>query len=711
VPYRRNTCFTGREAVLERLHAALQNGRDARIAVLSGLGGIGKTQTAVEYAYRFRDAYTAVLWTRADSAEELAQGLAQIAGQLGLAGAEAADRNVAVEATQRWLADAANSGWLLIADNADFIFPTWTPEAFEAFLPLRPTGSLLLTSRATAFDPLNVSSPILLMTMQPEEAILFLKHRVGRNEEMLPEGEQQALAQIVEHLGYLPLALEQAGAYIGIKQKSFAGYLSEYRRNTRKLLEEAKPKRGDYNRDPETREYHTVWTTWALNFQEVAEENPAAAELLRASAFLAPDAIPAELLLKAADQLGPTLAAAFAGADAETGWDRYDETLEPLTRYSLAQKDISGRTYTLHRLVQQVVRERLTEEERAVWRERMVRALCQAHPGYDFTSWAGCERLLPHWRVAAGYIQEDGLAFEEAGSLLNQMGYYLEERAQYREVELLFQQALAIRQQVLPEGDPDIAQSLSNLALLYKSQGRYEEAEPLYQQALAIRQHALPAVHPDFATSLSNLALLYYSQGRYEEAEPLYKQALTIQEQALPEVHPDIAQSLNNLALLYYSQGHYKEAEPLCQQALAIRQQVLPEVHPDIAQSLNNLALLYDSQGRSEDAEPLMKRALAIRQQVLPEVHPDIAQSLNNLAELYRSQGRYEEAEPLYKQAVGIMQEEPRAAHPNVAVVRANYAIVLEALGRVEAADAMRARAAAIREAHARQNEQRGGSS
>ena len=259
-----------------------------------------------------------------------------------------------------------------------------------------------------------------------------------------------------------------------------------------------------------------------------------------------------------------------------------------------------------------------------------------------------------------------------ATDLNNLAGLYYSQ-GRYSQAEPFFQRALAIKETSLPPDHPNLAISLNNLAQLYSSQGRYSEAEPLYQKALAIVEKSLPPDHPNLAISLNNLAELYRFQGRYSEAEPLYQRALVIDEKALPPDHPSLARNLNNLAAFYESQGRYSEAEPLCQKALAIVEKSLPPDHPDLATHLNNLALLYYSQGRYSEAEPLYQKALAIDQTSLLPDHPYLARDLNNLAELYYSQGRYSEAEPLYIQALRIVMQKLGENHPNTQKVSENY--------------------------------------
>ncbi len=228
VPYPRNPFFTGREQILKQLYEALKLGKTAALSqsqAICGLGGIGKTQTAIEYAYRYSDEYKAILWAKADSRESLVSDFVAIANLLSLPDKDAKDQYLVVAAVRRWL--DVNNDWLLILDNAD------APRLVEDFLPLNPKGHILLTSRAQVFDNLSITNPLELDKMLPEEAKQFLLKRPGYNN-LLP-AEIDAIEQLTQELDYLPLALEQAGAYITKLQCSFYDYLTSYRNGLRPI--------------------------------------------------------------------------------------------------------------------------------------------------------------------------------------------------------------------------------------------------------------------------------------------------------------------------------------------------------------------------------------------------------------------------------------------------------------------------------------------
>ena len=278
------------------------------------------------------------------------------------------DSNEVVAAVRRWL--GREPGYLLILDNAD------DPALVKPYLPPDPRGHVLLTSRAHNFDILGIRKPIGLPVLPPDEALEFLRKRTDR-EGPLDPAEQDAARTLAEELGYLPLALEQAAAYMVEHGNRSPSISTAYRALRLKLLDEMGPVTGEY---PET-----VRTTWKRNFDAVAAASPASIALLRLSAFFAPDAIPYELILEGASDLGEPLAPALASP---AGGDyALNKLLTPLARYSLVRRDPEARTYSVHRLVQAVLLDELTASTRKDLAERAVQVLDRAFPDVKYADW------------------------------------------------------------------------------------------------------------------------------------------------------------------------------------------------------------------------------------------------------------------------------------------------------------------------------------
>jgi tetratricopeptide (TPR) repeat protein len=628
VPSPRNSFFIGRDEILTRLRTQLQKGQATALSqpqAITGLGGIGKTQIAVEYAYRFHQDYQVVLWARAENNEVLTSSYVTIASLLKLPEREAQEQEITVQAVKVWL--QRHSGWLLILDNADDL------SLVPAFLPPALGGHLLMTTRA--FTVGHLASRIEVDTLTAEQGALFLLRRAAliapdaTLEQVSPQ-ERDLAMQVSQELGGLPLALDQAGAYLEATGAALAAYHQIYQQHRTALLAQRRAQGADH---PEP-----VATTWSLSFTRVEETNPAAADLLRLCAYLAPDAIPEEILTQGAEHLGAVLGPVASDAFL------LGQAIEALRAYSLVGRDPNLQTLSMHRLVQAVVRDALDAADRQIWVERAIRAVHATLPPVEHANWLQWERLLAHTQACAVWMDSQEIHLQEAARLLQQTGWYLTERARYSEAEPLLERAYQMREQQLGPEHLDTATSLNNLARLYRMQGKYEQAEPLYERALTIRERQLGPLHPHTAQSLNNLALLYHAQGKYEQAEPLYERALTVYEQQLGLEHPYTATDLNNLAELYRMQGKYEQAEPLYERALAIHEQQLGPLHPHTATGLNNLAGLYRMQGKYEQAEPLFERALAIREKQLGPLHPDTQISRGNYVALLRTMGRDAEA-------------------------------------------------------------------
>lgn len=291
VPYQRNPFFTGREDTLTHLHNTLTAGKTAALTqpqAISGLGGIGKTQTAVEYAYRYSSEYQAVHWAKADSLEALISDFVSIAGLLDLPLKNEKDQNVVVNAVKRWL--QSNNEWLLILDNVQ----VW--DLVNNFIPTGSKGHILLTTRAQATGP--IAENIEIEKMTTDEGASFLLRRAKLIDKATEEDHNKA-RELSEIMDGLPLALDQAGAYIEETQCGLSQYLDLYHKRRAELLK----RRGGFA----TGHPESVTTTFSLSFEKVGQANFAAVELLHLCAFLHPDDIPEEIITEGAPELGPVL--------------------------------------------------------------------------------------------------------------------------------------------------------------------------------------------------------------------------------------------------------------------------------------------------------------------------------------------------------------------------------------------------------------------
>ena len=607
--------FLGREAQLIQLHTHLGarpcgSHAPAVLAVLHGLGGMGKTRLALEYAWGHADTYGALLLVDADSPEALQRNLAALAGptRLNLPAQHETDEARQRAAVLQWL--GTHPGWLLILDNAD---SEAAAAAVEALLPQLAGGHLIVTSRISQW---SAGIPTLAVEKLPAKAAArFLLLRTEGQRRPDPDAPAAATTLAAE-LDHLALALEQAGAHIARQRLSFGQYLEKWRHQQQAVLKWHDPRLMHYPA--------SVATTWQTSF---AQLQPPARALLERLAWLAPDPIPESLLETpipdlAMDEGDPT------------------EALAELEAYSLVTRAAERPEFSVHRLVQAVTRHDLQGDgvpKRLVEALRWMEAAFVGDPT-DVRNWPVLDPLTPHARAVAGFSDEVGVT-EPTTYLFSELGVLLKSKAAYAEAEPLLRRALTIDTTVLGTDDPTTAIHLNNLALLLKETLRLAEAEPLMRQALAIDETNYGPNHPDTAPKLNNLAQLLMATGRLEDAEDMMLRALMISEKQ-DSAHPHIAIELSNLAVLLHRTNRSLQAEQLMDRALAIDEAHYRSTHPMVAIRLNNLAVLLHETNRSSKAEPLLRRALAIVRQTLWAEHPTAQTVLENYLAVLESLGK-----------------------------------------------------------------------
>jgi len=339
VSYHRNPNFTGREDILSNLRLSLTSGEPAAWKqAVTGMGGVGKTQLAVEYIYLHKTDYRVIWWIRSEEPAAMAAEYADLAASLDLPEKDSPDQTEITKAVKRWLEH--NSGWLLIFDNAR------DQKDVRDYLPQGGAGHLIVTSRNPDWS--GVAKLLSVEVFDRAESIDFLCKRTGQD-------DRKTADDLADELGDLPLALEQAGAYIETTGITLIDYQELFQSRRKELWDDETPP-PDYP--------CSVATTWSLAMEQVSKESPEAADLLNLCAFLAPDKISLEMLSEGAKHLPEPLAA--------TATDRLamNRAIKVLRRYSLI--DASGELLSVHRLVQAVVRDRLNEDDEKRWAEMAV---------------------------------------------------------------------------------------------------------------------------------------------------------------------------------------------------------------------------------------------------------------------------------------------------------------------------------------------------
>jgi tetratricopeptide (TPR) repeat protein len=713
--------FSGRENVLKELHQVLSK---TRRAALGGMGGMGKTRTAIEYAYRHRSEYHAVFWIRAETKSSIISGFIEIATLLKLR--EIDDylkEEAAISKVQLWLSE--HPGWLLVFDNvSDF-------STIRDFIARCGDGYVLMTTRMQAIR--GIAKPIKLDKMLTEEGALLLlrsAHRINEQaqlEKAKPSDLASALT-ISNELGGLPLALEHASAFIEENFLSPEDYLHLYRQEGKKIRA--------WHGELAEKEQPSVTITFSLAFESVAAMNAASADLLRLCAFLSPDAIPEEVLIEGYNSLGDNIKSVATNDFLRT------EMIKAAARLSLLTRDPDAKTLSIHLLVQDVLRDGMDNETQRMWVERAVFALNRAFAERDyFQNWSQCWRLLPHLQACKKLIEGWRLGSMEAGQLMHKAGAFLWERARYAEAEEFLILAKEIRQKQPGKEYSDLARTLHQLADLYREEGKLKEAEQLYQRELSLWENVKEEDYRlDLSRCLHGLALLYRGWRSYEKAEPLFTRAIPIRLNLLGENDLHTAWLQGDLGEFYCSMQRYDEGRPLLEraievikaapnggpehplvglylrdlggyckrdepeeaekllaQAVEIQKKVYGSNHLHVAKTIYFFAELYQRERRYSEAEDAYLKALDIMSRSIPDNHHDYAMVLNSLTLYYHERRRFEDAEAGYKRVLQIRIELFGPSHISVATTLDNYARLLEETDRQTEAQELASRAAVIR--------------
>jgi len=619
--------FVGRAGALDRLRGVLAGDDSAVVTqAVYGLGGVGKSELALHHAVACRAQYKVIWWITAEDGAQLQSGLAALAARLCGPVAAAGTTAEAAEWAVGWL--QAHPGWLLILDNVD------AAADVEPLLGQLTGGHIVITTRRDAgWD--RIADPIRLDVLDPGPATDLIAARTGSRD---PAG-RAAAASVAAELGCLPLALDQAAAYITQTRITLPDYLRRLRERPAAMY--AAVGTGQAQR--------TIARIWDITIEAIQARHPAAITLLRVLACYAPDNIPRVIL----------------GGSDDPERLAIDETLGVLASYSMIT--LTAETVSMHRLVQAVIVARQPPEESGSavsgdsplttplnWLNQAI----PANPATNVNGWPLLRALVPHAENLTALFPADARPVS-LGLLQNKLGTFNDSQGQYEQALALFESALAIYESALGPDDPETLTALSNLAYAYWRLGRHGEALPLEQRALQIIEAALGPDHPDTAIRLNNLAVTYCDLGQAGEALPLQQRALQISEAALGPDHPTTATRLDNLALTYSDLGQAGEALPLQQRALQITEAALGPDHPSTATRLNNLAVTYRDLGQAGEALPLQQRALQITEAALGPDHPSTALQLNNLAIIYRDLGQAGEALALQQRAQQITGTSP----------------------------------------------------
>jgi tetratricopeptide (TPR) repeat protein len=607
VPFGRNKQFIGRHSQLKELFAKLNPDLedDCQRIAIAGLGGVGKTQIALEAAFQIQKASPnlSVFWISATSTASFEKGFYDIgwALQVPSINEDKADVKLLVKT---FLSQESAGRWLLIIDNADDIKMLYSranestessgSPALADYLPFSRKGSILFTTR-------NLEAAV----KQAEVNVIIVKEMSkGDSQELLQTslidksliGGEDVIAKLLNNLTHLPLAIKQAAAYMNKNTMSVSDYLGLYETNDEDLIYLLSAEFEDQGRYREVQ--NPIASTWLISFRQVSSRDPLAAEYLCFMSCVAQQDIPRSLLPLATKR-------------------KELEAIGTLRAYAFITKRDGRDSYDIHRLVQIAMRNWLKiRNELSLWSGKALIRVAEVFPYPEHGNRATWTIYLPHAQSVLSFQEYSGDFEKSQQDLLFDVGECFLIRGKYAKAEGMYRQTLELMEKVLGQEHWSTLASMNSLAIVLGCQGKYREAERMHQQVLELSKKVLGQEHPSTLESMNNLAVALRSQGRYKEAEQMQRQTLELKEKVLGQEHPSMLRSMDNLATVLCQLGRYKEAEQMHQQALELRERVLGQEHPDTLDSMDNLALVLRRQGKYAEAEGMHQRALELREKV-----------------------------------------------------------------------------------------------
>jgi len=619
--------------LLERIPPGAEKDDCQRTAV-EGLGGIGKTQIALEAAFRVRDSYPdcSVFWVPAVDATSFENAYRAIGQELKLEGAN--DAKTDIKALVKAALDSLGS-WLLIVDNAD---DTELLATLVDYLPLNKNGSILVTTRnheVTVSLDIPDESIITIGEMGVAEATKLLRNNLKESQTQ----DAADTAKLLDFLAYLPLAIRQASAYMAKTRMSTAKYLDHCQSGSERTIELLSKDFQDRGRYKTVR--NPVAATWLISFEQISRDSPLAATYLKFLSFMAEKDIP-RFLLPAAEN-GPLEA---------------DEAIGTLKAYAFITEREGHDSYDMHRLVRLATQNWIGKEKLKEQISAVLSRLDEIFPSPKHENRAVWLRALPHVMTALEH-QDDSTPRR----LISNVGHCYRDLGKLGESEQLYRTALRHAETALGAGSPGTVVFMSDLACALDRNGKYDEAEQMFRQTLK-PWLTLPE-HPSTLSIMRNLASLLLKREKYEEAERLLRHTQKVQTAVLGLEHPDSLNNTYTLAGVLSMQGKFEEAEQLQRHTIKLWKATLGLEHPHTISGMSSLGGTLKRQGKYDEAEQLERQTVELWKTTLGLEHPHTLTGMNNLGITLNAQGKYGEAEQLLRQTLELRERVIGREHPN----------------------------------------------
>ncbi|MCO8269319.1 FxSxx-COOH system tetratricopeptide repeat protein [Actinoplanes sp. TRM 88003] len=646
--------FSGRTDLLHRTTEALGSNRSA-VYVLYGMGGVGKTTTAIEFAHRNADAYDIGWWVNAEDPTLIPDQLASLARAIGVV---SPTDLVEVALARLFGLLRRRRRWLLIFDNAD------DPARLARFIP-GGEGHVLITSRNPGWS--NLATRTEVEVFNRVESIGLLRARVTG----LSAGQAGRVAQAV---GDLPLAVDQAATLLADPSLSVDDYLKLLAQRGSEVLD-----RGHGAGYP-----ISVAASWTVSFARLHADDPAALQLLTLLAWLAPEAVPRTLVTANPSVLPEPLSTTMSDPL------RVSDLTRLIQRRSVARS--GGDSLTLHRIPAALLRERTSADlmELGGWKTVAVRLLWEAvpkNPADNMASWPIWQSLIAHvLHVCDGDMPPD---LDVLHRLLNVAATYVHARGEPRSALPLFERAYTMKSDQLGSDHLESLRSAHDLAHNLREVGDYQRARALGEDTFGRRKRILGDDHLDTLSSAASLANLLRETGDLLTARALNEDTLTRRQRILGHDDPETLNSANSLANDLWQAGEYDRARDLNEDTFARRQRILGRDHPSTMRSANNLASDLRELGAIEAARKLDEDTLTQQRRVLGDDHPDTMRCGTNLAEDLRRLGEHEQARSLDEDTLTRQRRVLGDDHPDTLRSATNLAEDLRRAGLHEQARAL----------------------
>ncbi|KAI4940762.1 hypothetical protein J4E91_011249 [Alternaria rosae] len=686
IPFLKNRHFVGRRDELAELRQRLLVEQDCRKMSIVGLGGMGKTQVALQFAFEVKETQPewSIFWLPAVSMESFEQACAEIVQALHIL--QSADKEDAKEMVKQYLSSSRASRWLLVVDNADdpnILFGSEQSGGIVDYLPESEGGVTVYTTRTLEVAVSLTRGDVLeLDAMDRRDAIDFLFESLVRKELL---NNQAMTDKLLDELTCLPLAIAQAAAYLNINRMTITKYLQLLHRTEQDLVSLLSREFRDDTRYKGSA--NAVATTWVVSFHQIRERDAAAADLLAFISCVEWKAIPRSLLPKAQSEgeieeaIGTLCGYSFL---ARRDGDNQATSGENKQGRDVDQAIETEEWYDMHRLVHLATRSWVKKHGNAgEVAEDAVRHVADVFPSDDYENRAMWRGYLPHALRLLSSGQHSS-AWEQSDLCLL-VGRCLRVDGRIQEAVVWLERSCEQRSQ-LSEDDPSRLASQHVLAMAYEADGQVHRAVELLEHVVDVEEKTLAAEHPDRLASQHALAGAYQADGQVHKAVALMEHVVEVREKTLALEHPHRLASQHNLAIVYQAEGQVHKAVALMEHVVEVQEKTLAPEHPDRLASQHALAMAYQADRQVHKAVGLMEHVVEVQEKTLALEHPSRLASQHALAGAYQADRQVHKAVALLEHVVEVKEKTLAPEHPSRLASQHNLAGAYQADGQVHRA-------------------------